>query len=143
MPTSIPIRVIRSKLYQLDKYATITFYLKDIYPSNRKITFIRIKREIYISKDLKTNILIRADIVTLESIVLDFTKYYILIGSFQDLTIPISTRIRLVLVKSIVKSRARLIVPARSITPISILFNGELLEDRDLFFKLDYYLNFS
>ena len=49
----------------------LIFYIKEVL-SNETRTFIEITREIYIVNNLKTKMLIKADILILERIIIDF-----------------------------------------------------------------------
>ena len=136
MPTSIPIRGIGSKIHQSDQFALFTFYLKGTLPEGRT-AMAQITREVHIVKDLKAKMLMGADIVTPESMVLDFAEQRITIGSCQNLIVPMSTRIRSAPVKRVIKNKAQLTIPAKSTTSMPVVFNGSLPDDRDLLFEPD------
>ena len=72
IPTKIPIRGIGSTIYYSNKFINLTFNLSS--KKNNKLALAKITRKIYIIEDLKAGILIRADILILEYITIDFTN---------------------------------------------------------------------
>lgn len=52
-----------------------------------------------------------------------------------------STYARSAPVKRVIKNKSRFTIPARSTTPISVMFSGSLPDDRDLLFEPDCQLN--
>ena len=69
--SKISIRGLESKIYYFNKFTILIFYIKEVlFDSTR--TFIKIIRKIYIINNLKINILIDVDILTLERIIINF-----------------------------------------------------------------------
>ena len=67
----ILIRELRFKIYHFNKYDIIIFYMKEVL-SNGTRAFVEIIREIHIIDNLKADMLIEADILTLKRIIIDF-----------------------------------------------------------------------
>ena len=105
----ILIRGLRFKIYHFDEYVILIFYIKGVLLDNTRV-FIEIIREIYIINDLKTEILIKVDILILERINIDFASQSIFIDSYRELIVFINSRARSKSIKRIIKLSAKTIV---------------------------------
>ena len=134
MATKIPIRGLGSKIHHSDEFAILTFYMEGVLPDGTR-AFAQITREIHIVDDLKAGLLIGADILTPERMVIDFATQNIRIGSCRDLVVPMDSRARSEPVKRTVKSASRVVLPPRSTQQITVAYAGELPDDRELLFE--------
>ena len=71
MATKIPIRGLGSKIHYFDEYAVLTFFIEGVLSDGCR-GFAKITREIHLVDDLKAGMLIGADILTPERMVIDF-----------------------------------------------------------------------
>ena len=133
--TKIPIRGLGTKIHHSNEFAVLTFFIEGVLP-DRTRAFAKITREIYVVDDLKVGILIGADILTPERIVIDFTTQSIKISSCRNMTVLIDSRARLEPIKRTVKLSTRMVLPLRATTQILIVYSRKLPEDRDLLFEL-------
>ena len=134
MATKIPIRGLGTKIHHSDEYAVLTFFMEGVLPDGTR-AFARITREIHIVDDLKAGMLIGADILTPERMVIDFATQSIKIGSCRDMTVPMDSRARSEPIKRTVKSSTRMVLPPRATTQVPVAYSGKLPEDRDLLFE--------
>ena len=134
MATRIPIRGLGSKIHHSDEYAILTFYMEGVLPNGAR-AFAQITREIHIVDDLKAGMLIGADILTPERMVLDFATQSIRIGSCRDIVVPMDSRARSEPIKRAVRSASRLILPPRTTQQVTVTYAGGLPADRDLMFE--------
>ena len=134
MAAKIPIRGLGSKIHHSDEYAILTFYMEGVLPDSTR-AFAQITREIHVVDDLKAGMLIGADILTPERMVIDFATQSIKIGSCRDMTVPMDSRARSEPIKRTVKSSSRMILPPRATMQIPVAYAGELPMDRDLLFE--------
>ena len=142
MPSKIPIRGLGTDLHYSDEYAGQTFYLEGNLAGNTQNTpaFAKITREVHLVDNLKAGILMGADILIPEYMVMDFAKQQMTIGCCKDLITPISTRTRSAPIKRVIKSKDRLSLPPRSTTTIPVDYHGALPVDRDMLFEPKYHL---
>ena len=134
MATKIPIRGLGTKIHHSDEYVIRTFFMEGVLPDGTR-AFAQITREIHIVDDLKAGMLIGADILTPERMVIDFATQSIKIGSCRDMTVPMDSRARSEPIKRTVKSSTRIVLPPRATTQVPVAYSGKLPEDRDLLFE--------
>ena len=58
----------------MNKFAIIIYYLEGILNNKNKVFVAKITREVYIVDNFKVDIFIKANILTLKNIVIDFLK---------------------------------------------------------------------
>ena len=80
---------------------------------NNTRVFIEIIREIHIVNDLKTEILIEADILISERINIDFVNQSIFIDSYRELIVSMNFRVYSKSIKRIIKLSIKTIVSPR------------------------------
>lgn len=134
MASKIPIRGLGSKIHHSDEFAVLTFYMEGVLPDGTR-AFAKITREIHIVDDLKAGMLIGADILTPERMVIDFATQTITIGSCRNMAVPMDSRARSEPTKRIVKASSRVVLPPRSTQTVQVAFAGQLPSDRDLLFE--------
>lgn len=134
MTSKIPIRGLGSKIHHSDEFAVLTFYMEGVLPEGTR-AFAKITREVHIVDDLKAGMLIGADILTPERMVIDFATQTITIGSCRSMAVPMDSRARSEPTKRTIKSSSRIVLPPRSTQTIQVSFAGELPSDRDLLFE--------
>lgn len=136
MAAKVPIRGLGSKIHHSDEYAVLTFYMEGVLPDDKGTrAFAQITREVHIVDDLKAGILIGADILTPERMIIDFATQSIKIGSCRGMTVPMDSRARSEPVKRTVKSAARTTLAPRTTAQVPVAYSGKLPEDRDLLFE--------
>ena len=109
----ISIRDLEFKIYYLDKYAILIFYMKSVLFNNTHV-FAKIIREIHIIDDLKASIFIESNILTSKRIIINFAIQFIKIDNYRDIRISINSRARSELIKRTMKVFSRLILSSRS-----------------------------
>ena len=134
MASKIPIRGLGSKIHYSDEFVVLTFYKKGVLSFDTR-AFAKITREIHIVDNLKADMLIGADNLTPERMMIDFATQTITIDSCRSMAVPMNSRARSEPTKRIIKSSSRVVLPPRSTQTIQIAFAGELLSDRDLLFE--------
>ena len=135
MTTKISIRGLGSKIHHSDEFSVLTFYMKEVLPDNTR-AFAQITREIHIVDDLKASILIEADILTPERMIINFVTQNLSIDSCRDITVSMNSRARSEPVKRTMKSLSKTILPPRTTISMSITYaGGKLSENRDLLFE--------
>ena len=130
----IPIRGLGSKVHHSDEFAILTFYMEGVLPDDT-CAFTQITRKIHIIDNLKVGILIGADILTPERMIINFAIQNIRISSCRDIVVSMDSRARSEPVKRTVKSALRVILPLYSTQQVIVAYTGELLADLDLLFE--------
>ena len=134
----IPVRGLGNKIHYSGEYFVVDMYFQGI--SNGVSSTAHIRREIHVVDDLKVNVLVGIDILASESMLLDFGKRTLCIGSCQNLVTDID-----ILSKSepnlrrVVRAKSRITVSAHAFMEIPVHVKGSALpSDRDFFFEPSY-----
>ena len=134
----IPVRGLGNKVHYSSEYFVVDMYFQGV--SNDVSSTAHIRREIHVVDDLKVNVLVGVDILAAESMLLDFGKKTLSIGSCQDLVTDID-----ILSKSepnlrrVVRAKSRVTVPAHAFMEIPVQVKGSVLpSDRDFLFEPSY-----
>lgn len=105
---------------------------------NRVSIIDKLRRQIYIVDNLKTNLLIDLDILGSKQIIVDYKRKLLTIDNYRDITISITITPSKDRVKRVVKAHQAIIVLSyfTIIVPIQLRGKTKLLIDRDLIFML-------
>ena len=140
--TKIFIRELRFKIHHFDEFFVLTFYMKEMLLDNTR-AFAQITREIHIVDDLKTNMLIEADILTPKRMIINFATQNLSIDSCRNIIVFMNSRARSKPVKRTMKSSTRMILSPRITMFVFVVYVDELSIDRDLLFEPSYALSFD
>ena len=130
----IPIRGLKSKIYYSDEYIVLIFYIKGVLFDNTR-AFVQITRKIHVVDDFKTDIFIETNILISERMIIDFVIQFIKIDNCRDIIVFMDSRARSEFIKRTMKLSTRIMLPSRITVSMSIIYSGELLINRDLFFE--------
>ena len=142
MTTKILIRELRFKIHYFDEFFVLTFYMKEMLFDDTR-AFAQITREIHIVDDLKTDMLIEADILISERMIINFVTQNLSIDSCRDITVSINFRARSEPIKRTIKSSTRMILLSRITMFVLVVYVDELSIDRDLLFESSCALSFD
>ena len=139
MIIKISIRGLRFKIYYLNKYIILIFYIKEVFLDfNDTCAFAEITRKIYIIDNFKINIFIDIDIFTSKRIIINFVIQFIKISYYRNIFILINSRTRINFIKRIVKLLFRIILLSRIVIFITIIYIEEFSLNRNLLFEPQY-----
>jgi hypothetical protein len=137
MNSILYLRGIRNNLYRINEYIIIFFY---IYGKARKSFYlIKIIAEIHVVNILKLKILIAINIVDTEKIFIDFRIRTLAINIISKFNTNIrAIRRNIKIIKIVVNSRKKEIIPPNIIKEIPIRIRKKLDNNRDFLFLSEY-----
>jgi hypothetical protein len=137
MNSTLYLRGIGNDLYRINEYIIISFYVKR---NIREFLYlIDITAEIHVVNILKLKILISIDIVNIKKIFIDFRIRTLAINIIPEFSTNIRTiRKNIKIIKIIVNSRKKEIIPPNTIKKIPIRMRKKLNNNRDFLFLSKY-----
>jgi hypothetical protein len=137
MNSILYLREIGNNLYRINEYVIIFFY---VYRKTREFSYlIEIIAEIHVVNILKLKILIAIDIVNIKKIFIDFRIRTLAINIIPEFNMNIRTiRKNIKIIKIIVNSRKKEIIPPNTIKEIPIRIKKNLDNNRDFLFLSEY-----
>jgi hypothetical protein len=137
MKSILYLREIRNNFHRINEYMIIFFY---VYRKARESLYlIKIIAEIHVVNIFKLKILIAIDIVNIKKIFINFRIRTLTI----NIILKFSTNIRAIyknikMIKIVVNSRKKKIIPLNIIKEISIWIRKKLNDNRDFLFLFEY-----
>ena len=132
----ISIRDVNNKIVSIDKYAMITIYIKEIVNDMKRSACLTIK--VHVINNLKTNILIKTNIITSQEMTMNLKTRTIKLERCQGLNISIDVVARTQShFKRIIYIKFSIIIVLSITTKVSIAYNNIISENRDFLFELD------
>ena len=132
----ISIRDVNNKIINIDEYIMITIYIKEIVNDMKRSTCLTIK--IYIINDLKTNILIKTNIITFQEMTINWKTRIIKLKRCQRLNISIDVVARTQShFKRIIRIKFSIIIISSIITKVSVAYNNTISKNKDFLFESD------
>jgi hypothetical protein len=137
MNSTLYLRGIRNNLHRINKYIIMPFY---IYRKARKSSYLaEIIAEIHVVNILKLKMLIAIDIVNIKKIFIDFRIRTLTIDIISGFSTNIRTiRKNIKIIKTVVNSRKKEIIPPNIIKEIPIRIRKKLNDNRDFLFLFKY-----
>jgi hypothetical protein len=137
MNSILYLREIGNDFYRINEYIIISFY---IYGKARESSYlIEIIVEIHVVNILKFKILIAIDIVNIEKIFINFRIRIFAINIISEFSANIrAIRKNIKIIKTVVNSRKKKIIPLNIIKKIPIRIRKKLDNNRDFLFLSEY-----
>ena len=134
MIISLLIKRINNKIIRINKYATISIYVRNTLNDLIRTIYFIIK--IHIMNDLKINIFIDINIITSKEMLMNLNAKILILIKYQKLQTLIDVIIKSNLYfKRIIRFKFIIFITSNIIVKISIIYNNKNFNNKDFLFK--------